>query len=76
MKKFKVERAVVARIFGGLGNQMFQYACGRALSLRNGVPLRLDLGWFDDQGESTLEAYGLDIFSIEAETAGREETAL
>lgn len=28
---------------GGLGNQMFQYALGRALSIRSGLPLVLDL---------------------------------
>ena len=28
---------------GGLGNQMFQYAAGRALSLRTGATLELDL---------------------------------
>jgi hypothetical protein len=32
----------VLRLRGGLGNQLFQYAAGRALALRNGVPLRLD----------------------------------
>ena len=31
---------------GGLGNQMFQYAAGRALALRLGAELRLDLSWF------------------------------
>jgi hypothetical protein len=31
---------------GGLGNQMFQFAAGRRLALRHGVPLRLDVGWF------------------------------
>lgn len=34
--------AVVIRVAGGLGNQLFQYAFGRALSLRAGVPLVLD----------------------------------
>jgi Glycosyl transferase family 11 len=37
---------VVIGLSGGLGNQMFQYAAGRALSLRLGVPLHLDLSWF------------------------------
>ena len=30
------------RIAGGLGNQLFQYAMGRALSIRTGIPLVLD----------------------------------
>src|ERR1035438_4736918 len=33
---------LLLRLRGGLGNQLFQYAAGRALALRNGVPLRLD----------------------------------
>jgi hypothetical protein len=41
---------VTVRIIGGLGNQMFQYAAGRALSLRSGVPLRLDITGFADYG--------------------------
>jgi Glycosyl transferase family 11 len=32
---------IVSNIAGGLGNQMFQYACGRAISLRSGQELRL-----------------------------------
>ena len=36
---------IVVRIIGGLGNQMFQYAAGRALAARFNVPLKLDLRW-------------------------------
>jgi len=32
---------IISNLVGGLGNQMFQYACGRAISLRTGIPLRL-----------------------------------
>lgn len=41
---------VVSHILGGLGNQMFQYAAGRALSLAHGAPLRLDVSDFDQYG--------------------------
>ena len=34
---------VITRLWGGLGNQMFQYATGRALAQRSGVPLQLDI---------------------------------
>ncbi len=37
---------VITNLIGGLGNQMFQYAAGRALSLECGVPLRLDVSGF------------------------------
>jgi hypothetical protein len=38
---------VVTNIIGGLGNQMFQYAAGRALSLRKKVRFALDASAFD-----------------------------
>jgi len=34
---------IITRIVGGLGNQMFQYAVGRAVSVQSGNPLKLDL---------------------------------
>lgn len=34
---------IIARLMGGLGNQMFQYAAGRALACLKSVELRLDL---------------------------------
>jgi len=58
--------AIVTELKGGLGNQMFQYAAGRALSLRLGRPLTLDLSWFDQHAEETSRRYALDAFPIEA----------
>jgi hypothetical protein len=37
---------VIARLSGGLGNQLFMYAFAKALANRNGVPLKLDAGNF------------------------------
>lgn len=37
---------VVVRLFGGLGNQMFQYATAKSVALRNDTELILDLSWF------------------------------
>lgn len=37
---------IISNLIGGLGNQMFQYAGGRALSLEHCVPLRLDVSGF------------------------------
>lgn len=34
---------VIARLAGGLGNQLFMYAFNKAMAERNGVPLRLDV---------------------------------
>jgi hypothetical protein len=37
---------ITVSLIGGLGNQMFQYAAGKALAERHGVPLALDLSGF------------------------------
>ena len=37
---------VIVKIIGGLGNQMFQYACGKALSTERSLPLLLDVSDF------------------------------
>lgn len=52
---------IIVGLSGGLGNQMFQYAAGRALSLDLCVELQLDLSWFAGREERT---YALKDFSI------------
>lgn len=37
---------IVSQVIGGLGNQMFQSAAGRSLSLERDQPLRLDIAGF------------------------------
>jgi hypothetical protein len=37
------EPCVIARLAGGLGNQLFMYAFNKAMAERNGVPLKLDV---------------------------------
>lgn len=58
------EKAVVVGLSGGLGNQMFQYAAGRALSLRLSLPLGLDTSWFLGR---TDRHYALAPFNIVGE---------
>lgn len=41
---------IIVNLIGGLGNQMFQYAAGRAVSLRLAAPLRLDVSGFAGYG--------------------------
>lgn len=57
---------IVTRLIGGLGNQMFQYAVGRALAARRGVPVAIDRRGF---AEYKVHAYGLDNFALAAQDA-------
>lgn len=50
---------IVTKLVGGLGNQMFQYAAGRALALRHDTEVFVDRRAF---GDYKLHAYGLDCF--------------
>jgi len=52
---------VTVRIIGGLGNQMFQYAVGRAIALRRNTSLALDVSAYSDNG---LRQYSLGVFRI------------
>ena len=59
---------VIARLKGGLGNQLFIYAAARRLSLKINVPLKLDItsGFERDYYQRT---YRLNHFNIKAEIA-------
>jgi len=61
---------IVVRLRGGLGNQLFEYACGRALALRNGAPLKLDVTRYRDRSYAEPRPYLLDRFRITASEAG------
>jgi hypothetical protein len=67
---------IVVRLRGGLGNQLFQYACGRALALRNGAPLKLDLIQYRDRSCAERRPYLLGRFRIAASEAGALELKL
>jgi hypothetical protein len=55
---------VVIKIMGGLGNQLFQYAMARRLSLRRKATLHLDLSLLADKRDATHthRYYGLGLF--------------
>ena len=60
---------IVVELQGGLGNQMFQYALGRHLSLLHKAPLYLDTAFLSDRSPRqnfTYRDFSLDIFNIEA----------
>jgi hypothetical protein len=61
---------IVSRIIGGLGNQMFQYAAGRALALQRGVHFAIDRRVF---AEYKTHAFGLHCFRAELVDAPVEQ---
>jgi hypothetical protein len=63
---------IIVRLIGGLGNQMFQYAAARALALRKGAELKLDVSGFETYG---LRRYELGQYPIAATIASTEELA-
>lgn len=61
---------IIAKLIGGLGNQMFQYAIGRHLAHINCTELKLDISGFNDY---KLHAYGLSHFNIVENFATEKE---
>lgn len=61
--KVKIMKKVIVEISGGLGNQMFMYATGRALALRVGGELILD---YDNSGKKDFygRTFELNKFNI------------
>ncbi len=63
---------VITTLIGGLGNQLFQYAAGRALADRAGVPLKLDVSGFESYA---LRRYELGTLPIAASLATPDDLA-
>lgn len=62
-------KQVIARIEGGLGNQLFQYAAARSLADRLGCDLMLDLRGLERNGDRPFQ---LDLYRIRAAVAPME----
>ena len=62
---------IITKIKGGLGNQLFQYATGRAVASYHKLPLKLDLTWFETH--KLHKGYRLDHFAIQAGIANKNE---
>jgi hypothetical protein len=56
---------VLTYLYGGLGNQLFQYAAGRSLASRLGAKLILDAGSYRQPGQR--RRYCLEPFAVAAE---------
>lgn len=59
-------------LFGGLGNQMFQYAAGKALAKRHGVKLEFDLSGFR---VDRLRSFLLDRLQVPETMSERDEAS-
>jgi hypothetical protein len=60
---------IVVKLMGGMGNQLFQYAAGRALSLRHNTKLYIDTSFLEANSNKayTQRDYELGAFNIQAE---------
>lgn len=61
---------IIVKITGGLGNQMFQYALGRKLSIANEVEFKLDINEYQSD---KIRSYTLNKFNISENIATSEE---
>jgi hypothetical protein len=62
---------ITSIIQGGLGNQMFQYAAGKSLSVRRNTELRLDISWYQ---KYNLRKFNLSHFNINASIESSDAT--
>ncbi len=67
---------LIVKLQGGLGNQLFQYAFGRALEHRTGMAVTYDLSFFrQPAGEHVGRPLELDVFGITPPEADPELVA-
>lgn len=67
---------IIARLIGGLGNQMFQYATAKHLSIINNTNLLVDLSGFDKTiytKNATWRGFQLTIFKMKVAIATQED---
>lgn len=61
---------IIAKLAGGLGNQLFQYAAAKALALNRGVEVKLDISSYSADG---LRKPELENFAADVTLASTEE---
>lgn len=67
---------IIINLKGGLGNQMFQYATGRAISIKNKTQFKLDISGYNNEKylkSETPREYELKDFNIEESIASVKE---
>ena len=70
---------VIVKLMGGLGNQMFQYAAAKALSVRHEVTLKVDLSFLNDRSTRenfTFREYELNCFDNSIQIATTKELSI
>ena len=70
---------VVVKLKGGLGNQMFQYAFGRSLSIKNKDQLILDITHLLDRvpvENIIFRDYDLDIFNLKVKRVNVDDASI
>jgi hypothetical protein len=56
---------IITKLVGGLGNQMFQYACGYSVAKKNNTNLSLDTSWYIEKNSVVWTmTYELDRLNI------------
>jgi hypothetical protein len=63
-------RDIIVRLKGGLGNQMFQYAAGLALAIRNDAELLIDVTSGFARDRVFQRTFSLNTFPLQAREAG------
>ncbi len=68
---------IIVNLKGGIGNQLFQYALGRHLALKNNTELKLDISGLDKANKvgDIYRPFDLDSFSIKATIANNDEVS-
>lgn len=61
---------VITKLYGGLGNQMFQYATGKSIALQNNTQLLLDISFY---GNQNLRQFEIGQYKINASVALDEQ---
>ena len=61
-KNTNLTKTITVNIIGGLGNQMFQYAFGYAVSKENNAKIKLEVSGFNAYDQ---RYYALDLFNVE-----------
>lgn len=69
---------IVAKLIGGLGNQLFQYAAAKALALRHNVDTKVDVSFLnsDSEGRYTQRFFDLTCFENDITIATKSECDL